>query len=677
MNVFFHGLSNYDSHFLIQKLGDYKKLSVNVIPRNSEKYLSFSLGSLKFKDSYQFLQCSLATLVDNLVSKGEDNFDHLKCFVPDPNMQSLLMTKGIFPYSFFSRLSILKHTQLPNKEAFTNDLDGSVITPEDYSHAQRVWHVFRCQTFRDYLELYLLCDVLQLADVFESFCTKCLADYSLDPTHYFSAPHFTYDAFLRYSGVKLDLLTDINQYFFLERGIRGGLSMVAKRYAKANHSNIPGYDSSKPTVHILDLDANNLYGKAMQEYLPYGGFRWMEGCELTEEQIMKIAPDADEGCFVECTLDYPQALHDLHADYPLAPVKTKITYDMLSPYARFLCDCHKLKYTLKTEKLLTTFRRRSFYVLHYWNFQLYVRLGMKVVDIYSALTFHQVLYMKSYVNMNAEKRAEMTNKFDADFYKLSVNSLFGKMIENPEKRTKVKLCHTKSELEKRVGHYSFKPSKIINRNLVGVEMKNSLVKMNKPFDVGNAVLELSKFHMCNFHYNVMKPVFNDRIQLLYTDTDSLMYEIESEDPYAELEVVGKKGWFDFSNFPPDHPLYDDSNKCIPGLFKDECNVWTIREFVGLQSKMYCLSIEGGDVKVAKGVKKSVINNDLKFSNDIECLMEEETMEHSFRCIQSDQHSVHTLDFKKKTLSGFDDKRYLLNMIDSVPYGYKHFVKKMS
>ena len=152
--------------------------------------------------------------MDNLVSKGEDNFEHLKCFIPDSNMRSLLMRKGIFSYSFFSRLSILKHTQLPNKQAFTNDLDGSVITPKDYGHAQRVWHVFRCQTFRDYLELYLLCDVLQLADVFESFRTKCLADYSLDPAHYFSSPHFTYDTFLQYLRVKLDLLTDINQYFF-------------------------------------------------------------------------------------------------------------------------------------------------------------------------------------------------------------------------------------------------------------------------------------------------------------------------------------------------------------------------------------------------------------------------------------------------------------------------------
>ena len=183
---------------------------------------------------------------------------------------------------------------------------------------------------------------------------------------------------------------------------------------------------------------------------------------------------------MECTLDYPQALHDLHADFPLTPVKTKITYDIFSPYAQFLCDRYKLKYTLKTEKLLTTFRRRIFYVLHYRNFQLYGRLGMKVVAIHSVLAFCQAPYMKSYVNMNAEERAEMMNKFDADFYKLSVNSLFGKMIENPEKHTKVKLCCTKSELEKRVGHYSFKRSKIINRNLVGVEMKNSLVTMNKP-----------------------------------------------------------------------------------------------------------------------------------------------------------------------------------------------------
>ena len=256
--------------------------------------------------------------------------------------------------------------------------------------------------------------------------------------------------------------------------------------------------------------------------------------ELMLENIMNIPTEGHEGCFVECTLDYPVTLHDLHADYPLAPVKTKITYDKQSPYARFLCVMHSLKSTLNSEKLLTTFERRSFYILHYRNFQLYVKLGMEVVAIHSALAFCQAPFMKSYVELNSAKRAKTTNKFDSDFYKLAMNSLFGKTIENPEKRMKVKLCHSQRELEKNVGHFPFKRSKIINKNLVGVEMKNSFVKMNKPFYVGNAVLELSKFHMYNFRYNVMKPVFDDRIQLLYMDTDSLLYEIHSTDPYTEL-----------------------------------------------------------------------------------------------------------------------------------------------
>ena len=531
--------------------------------------------------------------------------------------------------------------------------------------------MFQCQTFKDYLHLYLLCDVLHLSDIFENFRDKCVDDFQLDPAHYFSGPHFTYDAFLCHSGIQLELLTDVNQYFFFEKGIRGGLSMVAKRYSKANNPHILGYDSSRPTVYILDLDSNNLYGKARQDYLLYGGFQWMNQEELMLENMMNIPAEGHEGCFVECTLDYPVTLHDLHADYLLAPVKTKITYNKLSPYAQFLCDMHDLKSTLNSEKWLMTFERRSFYVLHYRNFQIYVKLGMEVVAIHSALAFHQAPFMKSYVELNSAKRAKTTKKFDADLYKLAMNSLFGKTIENPEKRTKVKLCHSQRELEKNVGHFSFKHSKIINKNLVGVEMKNSFVKMNKPFYVGNAVFESSKFHMYNFHYNVMKPVFDDRIQLLYTDTDYLLYKICSTDPYPELAQAGQMGWFNFSNFPTEHTCHDDLNKCNPGFFKDECNACPIREFVDLHSKMYSISIEGSEneVNVVKGVKKSVIENNLKFSNYLECLLCKQSYE--CKCIRSSRHRVHTLAMKKKTLSSFDDKRFLLNMMHSVPYGYRN------
>ena len=206
--------------------------------------------------------------MENLLKKWDKNFKKLRRFVPNKEMRALLMRKGVFPYSYFASISILEHTQLPSRDFFRNDLDDKEIMSDDYKHALQVWHVFQCQTFKDYLHLYLLCDVLHLSDVFESFRDKCVDDFQLDPAHYFSGPHFTYDAFLCHSGIQLELLPDVNQYFFLEKGIRGGLSMVAKRYSKANNPLVSSYDSSRPTVYILDLDSNNLYRKTMQDYLP-------------------------------------------------------------------------------------------------------------------------------------------------------------------------------------------------------------------------------------------------------------------------------------------------------------------------------------------------------------------------------------------------------------------------
>ena len=134
----------------------------------------------------------------------------------------------------------------------------------------------------DYLHVYLLADCLLLADVFENYRDCCLQDYRLYPVHYFSSPHFTFDTFLLFGEVRLELLTEIDQYLFLNSAIRGGLSMVSKRYSKANHPGLKcGYDPMKPLKFILFLDADNLYGKAMMEPLPVGGFRWMKMEELT------------------------------------------------------------------------------------------------------------------------------------------------------------------------------------------------------------------------------------------------------------------------------------------------------------------------------------------------------------------------------------------------------------
>ena len=369
--VFFHGLCNYDSHFIVRQLAHHPFRNIHVIPRNSEKYLAFTYGSLHFKDSYQFLGESLATLVENLKTKGVDRFRHLNTFIRNREERDLMSMKGVFLYSYITHPDVLLQTALPDKESFYNDLTRSHISEERYAFAQKVWQVFRCRNLKDYLHVYLLADCLLLADVFENYRDCCLTDYRLDPVHYFSSPHFMFDAFLLYSGVELELLGDVDQYLFLNRAMQGGLSMVSKHYSRANHPNLCGYDSTLPHKFILFLDANNLYGKAMMESLPVGGFRWMGRDELTVDNVCSFTDEGEEGCFVECTLSYLDALHDIHDDYPLAPVKRKIAYSDLSPPARSMCDHHGLKRTLNKEKLLTTFEKRTGYVLHYRNLKLY------------------------------------------------------------------------------------------------------------------------------------------------------------------------------------------------------------------------------------------------------------------------------------------------------------------
>ena len=306
------------------------------------------------------------------------------------------------------------------------------------------------------MEIYLLADCLLVWDVFENFRANCFEQYSIDPCYYFSAPHFTFDAFLRHSSLTLELLSDINQYLFIIKGIRGGMSMVSKRYALTNNKYVEGHNFSKSSSFILYLDANNLYGRAMQEYLPWKNFEWMSPHQLNYDFIKGLEPEGEVGCIMQCSLEYPVALHNYHSDYSLAPVKKSMPYGMLSPIAKIVCDKHKLKRTTNIEKLLATVEDKDFYILHYRNLQLYVSLGLWV-------------------------KAQATNKFGTDFYKLLFISLYGKTMENPEKQSKVKLCKASSVYENYVGQPNFKNAKRINSKLVGMEMKYSSIKSTNPF----------------------------------------------------------------------------------------------------------------------------------------------------------------------------------------------------
>ena len=250
------------------------------------------MGQLRFIDSLRFLNCSLATLASNLT---DADLVQLRRHFPSSSQRQLLAKKGVYPYDYMSSMDRFDETSLPTQEQFYNRLTGQHISDEDYAHAQTIWRVFNCKTMRDYHDLYLKTDVLLLADVFERFRATCLQIYKLDPLHYFSLPGFSWDAALKHSGVKLDLITDIEMYQFVERGIRGGVSMISHRHAEATD-----------THSLIYLDANSLYAWAMRQPLPVSHFEWFDAADM---DVASIPDDGEYGYFFEVDLEYPKCIN--------------------------------------------------------------------------------------------------------------------------------------------------------------------------------------------------------------------------------------------------------------------------------------------------------------------------------------------------------------------------------
>ena len=184
----------------------------------------------------------------------------------------------------------------------------------------------------DYHDHYLQKDVLLLADVFEKFIDMCLKYYGLDPCHYFSSSGLSWDAMLKMTDIELEKISDIDKHLYIEKGLTGGIYCVDKRYAKANNKYLNDYDPRKPSTFITYLDMNNLYGWAMSKYLPYGGFEWLENIDKFD--IMSINDKSPIGYILEVDLEYPDELHELHNDFPLAPEKFAVSNDMLSNYCK-------------------------------------------------------------------------------------------------------------------------------------------------------------------------------------------------------------------------------------------------------------------------------------------------------------------------------------------------------
>ena len=406
----------------------------------------------------------------------------------------------------------------------------------------------------------------------------------------------------------------------------------------------------------------------MSQYLPTGHFKWLSQNRIKKTNLGKYTENSEKGLILEVDLEYPQELHNLHNDFPLGPEKIKVAKDMLSDYCKKIAEKFNISSGL-VHKLIPTLNSKEKYVLHYRNLQLYLSLGLKLKKIHRVLQFDQSPWLKQYIDFNTQKRTNAKNSFEKDFFKLMNNSVFGKTMENIRKRVDVRLVTSKEKLLKLTAKPTYVSSKIFNENLVAVHKIKETLTMNRPAFVGACILDLSKTLIYDFHYNYIKHKYDNKAKLLFTDTDSLTYEIETADAYADFWQ--NKDKFDNSDYNIESPFYNVDNKKVIGKFKDESAGIPITEFVGLRSKMYSYVKDNEQTaRTAKGIKKQVIKKTLTHDNYKEVLFNNEQMQHTMKTIRSKNHQLGSFELNKISLSCFDDKRYIHeNGITSYAYGH--------
>ncbi|KAE9522748.1 hypothetical protein AGLY_016857 [Aphis glycines] len=617
-----HNLSGYDAHLFIKQFGNVNN-DIKLIPDNEEKYISFSKiiertkfikgkeiklkTELRFIDSFKFLSNSLDKLANNL---EKHQFKDLSKYFPEEHL-NLVTRKLAYPYEYMDCEEKFNETCLPPREKFYSSLTGKNITIEEYENSQKIWEVFKIQNLREFTSLYNKIDVLLLTDIMENFRDISLKNYKLDPLWYYTTPGFAWDSMLRMTKVKLDLLTDIDQILMFESGIRG-IKDILKQIINIWEINLKKKEES---IFLQYLDANNFYRWAMSKYLPTRDFKWV--INLNNFDVMGISDVSPKGYILEVDLSYSKELHDLHSDFPLAPEKH--------------FDDEQLP------KLLTSLYDKKKYIIHYETLKLYI------TKIHRVLEFSQSSWLKLYIDFNTNLRSKAKNEFEKEYFKLMNNSVYERTMMNIRNHVDIRLCSNEAKLEKLIVKPNFDRRTIFTENLAAIHMKRTQIFFKQPIYIVMCVLDLTKSLMYDFYYNTIKKKYGIKVRLLYTDTDSLILEIKTDDFYSDIKI--NLDHFDTSDYPKDN-IYD-----LPLVNRKV-----------LDSEK--------EIKKSKGVKKNLVENKLCFDDFKNCLLTKKPKYVRQNLFRTKKHDIFTVEQNKKALSVYDDKRFILdNGIDTLAWGH--------
>jgi hypothetical protein len=598
INLVMHNFSGFDSHLFLQNIhaatSKVPNTRINVLTQSRERVISFDVGRIRFIDSYRFIAASLSDIVKTNAANSElidTNFSGLKKVFGEDKFK-LFLRKGVYPYNWVKSVTQMESNGLPDKKEFFNILSNSNITKTEYDYAVKVYNEMECKSFKDFHDIYLKTDVILLADVFNVFRKNIFEREGLEPLRYYTLPSLAYDSCLKAyydnkpkffdaaeeTKYNIEMFDDTQEdmWKFCRQHLRGGYCCAFIKHLKANNPKMKDYDPKQLLSYILYVDANSLYPFVMGKFKnPRGNYRWNKTFEKmtigqAEYKIGCIEKDDKTGYIFDVDLiptKDPEKLKMFEKFPPLCESRI-IDVDEESPYNQNILKNNgstKSNGDLsgdKSPKLVGDMKPKTNYKIAGLLLKQVLEMGaFELVKINNVLEFDQGYLFEKFVNKRYAARKEPgVSEIAGMILKLILNSFIGKFSENQSKYNKYEILKDIKVIKKRLNtwyqqseaiHHYYGPDKFNEEtqklepqiSYIGIESNNQKNKITRALPIGTMVLDYAKYHMNDFIYNCLYKTYNhEKVDIAYTDTDSIIFKVSSEDKQFNIyDDIKKEG----------------------------------------------------------------------------------------------------------------------------------------
>ena len=689
--VYFHNAMGYDANFILRyvlKTPEFKEWGIQVIMKSAnrlQKLVFFTKRgetsrAIHICDSFLFLTLSLERIVGSIrkddLEQNKENFSRFfevmrqrYPTVEDKDIDHILR-KNIFPYRFFDEAGKLDTPIEEFKAIFQPHPDhlkffGERVTVEQlaagFNDTETVIERFGCKNARDYHDLYLCCDVMQLADVFDRSMKILWESHHIHLTKYLGMPSASWAAFLRHDPtLSIPLYENTFYAEFFKAMTRGGVTSAAMRYAKADsrHS-------------IIYLDVNGLYPYVMQAYeYPCGGFTFLpcgwtgSACDVRLREKFRMFEGNHRGACFCVDMHIPDSIKDLTDLYPFAPEHRRIFAEYftdvdkteMTPFLKRWSEANENEKMSAFEGLVCTLYDKEKYNVHWKLLQFYMDHGVQIRKVWFAVEFQEGSYLQGYIRKNIEIRNGRKDELGKTLYKLLGNSIYGKTFESPFKRNSFEIIRDPIKLQGMISEGNISAMQPIDDLGWIVKMDGDDIVLDKPTYIGACVVEYAKLHMYTLLYDKLMRIFpgtpeDPGCQMVYTDTDSFILRVRHPDHIGSTP----KDLFDY--IKSEDP---DLIGGIGGQVKSETGEDdTIDEIIALRSKVYAYkTIHGHIGKRAKGTTHDAQETQLDweaYKTALDSLTSVSTRNVQF---VRKVFKISSLDVYRQSLSVNDGKRYI-------------------